>query len=1134
MPEGCVAPRRLFNRRSATTLPATADRGLKPTATVKASRREDRKPLFFKFEFLIFNCSLCCFLFCLSPLTALEWKTAEGYRMAALPALAAGKTGFTLLLPPQTGIAFTNHLSDEKAAENQIRLVGSGVALGDVDGDGFCDIYLCRLEGPNVLYRNLGNWKFEDITASAGVACPDQYSTGAVFADVDGDGDLDLLVNSIGGGTRLFLNDGRGHFTEATNSGLSKRFGATSMALADVDGDGDLDLYVTNYRTNTIRSTGLKVLVVNGKRVFRTEDREQYEFTPEGFVLEHGEIDLLYLNDGQGNFSPLPWTGGNFCDEDGNALKSGPRDWGLSVMFRDLNGDGAPDLYICNDFWSPDRVWVNDGHGHFRAAPRLALRHTSTFSMGVDFADINRDGYDDFLVVDMLSRDHGRRMRQRALLGQTFNHIGEIEDRPQMEHNTLFLNRGDNTYAELAQLSGVRASEWSWGIVFLDVDLDGYEDFLVTTGHGFDTQDSDTESRIDAMGPLPADKLPGKLLMYPRLHVPKQAFRNRGDLTFEDVGAQWGFDTVGVSHGIALADLDNDGDLDVVVNNLNGPAGIYRNNGIAPRVAVRLKGRPPNTRGVGAKIKFLGGPVPQSQEMICGGRYLSGDDSERVFASGKATNGLSIEVTWRNDTRSVVKDVQPNHIYEIDEAGASSSEKTEAGGTPAPLAAFRDVSDLIQHTHHEPPFDDFARQGLLSKRLSQLGPGVSWFDFDGDGREDLIIGSGRGGNLAMFRNKGDGGFERLALGGLPGKAADDQTAILGWPSARGSATLLIATANYETSPTNQASVQRFEIWAGGIDPKGKLSGQESSFGPMAAADIDGDGDLDLFVGGRVIPGRYPEAASSRLYRNEGGQFQLAQEWPRLGLVSGAVFSDLDGDGLPELILACEWGPLKVFRNDHGKLIPWDVPLGVINNKPSTISQLTGWWNGVATGDFDGDGRLDIVASNWGRNTPYNDYVKDGLRLYYGDLAGNGSVEMVEAFIEPKGARVAPWRDLDTIAKGLPWVRERFSTAQAYGEASLEQVLGDRLRLAKELRANWLDTTVFLNRGDHFEVRSLPVEAQFAPAFGLCVGDFDGDGHEDIFLSQNFFAVEERTTRYDAGRGLWLRGDGTGSAARKAA
>src|SRR5580765_6093713 len=395
---------------------------------------------------------------------ALDWKPGDGYRSAALPVPNTGNAGFTLMSSQQTGITFSNHLSDEKAAENQIRLLGSGVALGDVDGDGWCDIYFCRLEGPNVLYRNLGNWKFEDITAGAGVACLDQYSTGAVLADVDGDGDLDLLVNSLGGGTRLFLNDGKGHFTEPTDSGLFRKFGATSMALADVDGDGDLDLYVTNYRTNTVRSTGLKVLNVNGKRMISPEDREQYEFTPAGLLLEHGEIDALYLNDGKGHFSPVSWTDGSFLDEDGKPLSRGPKDWGLSVMFRDLNGDGAPDLYICNDFWSPDRVWLNNGKGHFRAAPRLALRHTSTFSMGVDFADINRDGYDDFMVLDMLSRDHPRRLRQRAMLGQTFNNVGKIEDRPQMEHNTLFLNRGDGTYAEIAQLSGVQASEWSWGI----------------------------------------------------------------------------------------------------------------------------------------------------------------------------------------------------------------------------------------------------------------------------------------------------------------------------------------------------------------------------------------------------------------------------------------------------------------------------------------------------------------------------------------------------------------------------------------------------------------------------------------------------------------------------------------------
>lgn len=1059
-----------------------------------------------------------------------HWNQEQGFRWAALSLPPSGHTGFSRLPGAVTGILFTNRLAEFRSITNRVLLSGSGVAAGDVDGDGLCDLYFCGLDGNNALYRNLGNWKFEDITERAGVACPNLDCTGAVFADIDGDGDLDLLVTTLGGGLKIFLNDGHGNFKEVTEqAGVASKTGAMSMALGDVDGDGTLDLYVANYRPTTLMDrpmTQFELKMVDGRPVVATVDGQpatlpayanRFVVTPAGKVLELGEGDVLYLNDGKGHFRPMSFTDGSFLDEDGKPLTDSPRDWSLSVQMHDLNGDGAPDIYVCSDLFTPDRLWINDGHGKFRALPRLSLRHTSAFSMGVDFADINRDGAVDFLVVDMFSRDHVKRQVQVAQAGRMYWPVGLVDNRPQFNRNTLQLNRGDGTFGEIGQFAGVPASEWSWCPIFLDVDLDGYEDILISNGQWGDFQNADIAARVEqlrASQRLNASELLNLMKLYPRLEAQNLIFRNRGDCTFEEVGAAWGFNALGISQGMCLADLDNDGDLDVVMNNLNGQAGIFRNETVAPRLAVRLKGLAPNTQGIGAKIKVLGGAVPmQSQEVICGGRYLSGDDPMRVFAAGTLTNQMTIEVTWRNGRQSLVKAAKANRIYEIEESGAAVVPENSPTKAKEPL--FEDVSALIDHTHVDEPFDDFERQPLLPNALSQLGPGVSWFDVDGDGKEDLLIGSGRGGHLALYLNDGKGGFTRPDAEIWARQIVTrDQTTILGV----GKQKVLAGSSNYEDGLARGGAVKLYDAESRAVEDA--VGGQASSTGPLALADVDGDGSLGLFVGGRVIAGRYPEAADSLLLKNENGKWVVRQKFEKIGLVSGAVFSDLDGDGRPELILACEWGPVRVFRNEGGTFKEITAQLG--------LAGYSGWWAGVTTGDFDGDGRLDIIASNWGLNSNYRTSREHPRTIHFGDLADRGIVDIVEAYYDPDMQKEVPDRGLKAVTAALPFLTQKWTSFEGYGRASVQDIYGEQLTKMATLEANTLQSVVFLNRGDHFEAVPLPKEAQFSPAFGVAVADFDGDGNEDLLLAQNFFAVNPDNARCDAGRGLVLRGDGHGS------
>jgi hypothetical protein len=1091
---------------------------------------------------------------------AQSWQSGPGYRFRSLGNPPSAEAGFTALAPQQTGIGFTNLLPQSRHVTNQILPNGSGVAAGDIDGDGWCDLYFCGLNSSNRLYRNLGNWRFADITDTAGAACPNLDATGALLADLDGDGDLDLVVNSIGGGTHLYLNDGRGRFT-ASASVLNPGRGGSSVAAGDFDGDGDLDLYVANYRVSSMAdapNTRFSVKVINGEpRVTMVDGRpvtapdltNRFNFRirmePGGrgkFAYEEfGEVDALYLNDGGARFSPVSFTGGAFLDEDGRPLEQAPFDWGLTVIFRDLNGDLHPDLYVCNDFSTPDRLWLNDGRGGFRAVDRLAIRQTSLAAMAVDVADIDRDGHDDLLVTDMLSRRHHLRLTQRNIMRAELAPATVITARPQYPRNVLQASRGDGTYAEIAQLAGVEASEWSWSPIFLDVDLDGYEDLLIPNGFERDNMSLDTLNQIQAekaargLSGIEELKLRAR---FRRLTTPNLAFRNLGGFRFAESSAAWRFDAATISQGACLADLDNDGDLDVILNNMNAVAGVYRNDAPRPRLGVRLRGLARNTCGIGSKIRVYDGAVPmQSQEIMSGGRYLSSDEPMRVFAAGTLTNRLRIEVAWRSGRQSVIRDVLPNRVYEIDEASAEIHQAPAPGrpgpndahrpnepipSRPAPEPWFEDLTHRLGHRHADASFDDFARQPLLPRRLSQAGPGLAWHDLDGNGTDDLIIGGGRGGQWAVFLNEGQGRFRRRTGGVWEQPLERELAAVLGAPSPAGLPAMVLAGEdNYEDGPGTPSNVVVRDAVTGA--ETGRLPTSASSTGPLALADIEADGDLDLFVGGRVIAGRYPEPATSRLFRLEGGHWTIDERnravLEGIGLVNGAVFTDLNGDGYPELVLACEWGPVKVLVNEGGTYRDRTREWG--------MAEPLGWWQGVNAGDFDGDGRLDLLAGNWGRNTKYQWRRERPLRLYYGDFDGDGVLDLLEAHYEPSLERYVPERMLDVVSKAMPFLTARFPTHAAYAQAGIDEILADRLDRGRFLEANWLETTLFLNRGNRFEAQILPAAAQWSPVFGVAIGDANGDGREDAFLSQNFFAVEMETSRYDAGRGLWLEGDGHG-------
>jgi hypothetical protein len=1070
--------------------------------------------LFAVFCFILLGCSQD---------TELQWNQEQGYLWAELSPGYLGKTGFEQLDPSATNINFTNTVNEESVKENRNYLNGSGVAAADVDGDGWVDLYFANLDGPNKLYKNMGGMVFRDITEQAGVAHEEYNSTGVVFADVDGDSDPDLLVTSLTETNELYINDGKGKFSLKNDSGLGSSRGSNTMALADIDSDGDLDLYITNYKLktardiysaeelatqNTIRKQGDSVVVI--------PPFDQYygiiEAEERSFRNEYGDRDELYLNDGYGFFKKVEDHRNHFLDREGNP-KGISRDWGLTARFQDVNDDGLPDLFVANDFWTPDRFWINQGKGVFKQADEFVLSSMSLSSMGVDFSDINRDGYIDFFVTEMLSADHQRRMRQ---LSEQMDLIDEV---PQYNRNSLYLNRGDNTFAEISHYSNLEATEWSWATNFLDVDLDGYEDLIITTGHAYDYQDMDTQLRLDQRRGQ-AMRGGADLMQFPRLELQNKILRNNGDLTFSDRSSEWGFTSEDISLGMAYADLDNDGDPDLAMNRLNQEALIYENQIGTARIAVKLEGTPPNTDGIGAKVELRGAGVTQDKEIVAGGTYTSGPQPLLFFAADEGKSNHKISVTWPDGTESTIDSVQANRIYVIEEKTIpkKSREKKEIT-EDSDSTLFTDVSDRITHTHREDPYTDRNIQPMLPVKISEQGPGISWIDIDRDEDDDLVIPAGKGNRLSVFQNDGNGKFRRREIDGLNHRAQGDQTTIIGW-NENNHTNLIIGSANFEQGNPNVPSAYHYLI--GNQTRKEDIQGILSTTGSLAGADYDMDGDIDLFVGGSFNPANYPRNASSRLFKNENGSYQLDQKnsgkLSELGLTSGAVFFDYDQDGDPDLLISRQWDSLVLFQNEEGNFRDVSNSVG--------LQKYKGWWNGISTGDFNNDGKPDIIATNIGKNSVYKLDTEQPLKMYFSDLNMDGRVDIVDAYYSPELQGYVPRRRLYSF-DSLPGLLRSVKSHSEFARSTVDEIFRQDFSKIPSKEINTLHNMLFINTGDGFEPSPLPVYAQFSAAFAAEVTDFDNDGNEDLFLSQNLFDLPLNIPRIDAGRGLLLKGNGTG-------